>query len=394
MAKLNRLTAAQVRGLKKPGAYSDGNGLYLQVRGTGDSQSKSWIFRYMRHRVSHNMGLGSIRVVGLAEARLLAADAQRQLHDGMDPLDQKRRGTIARNSPTFKVASLRYIDIHKPSWKSPKHIAQWSNSLKAYAWPVLGSITVDLASREHIVQILEPIWLTKPETASRIRGRMEKIFDWAEAEGYRTGDNPARWKGNLDHSLPKRTGKRRTQHLAAMPYGEVPGFYARLPNQGGMAAVALRFLILTAARTNEVRFATREELNLADSLWVVPGARMKAGKEHRVPLAPEAVEILEQVAGDGRFLFSPFPDKAMSENGMLSLLKRMKVQNTTVHGFRSAFRDWAADNTSAQREVIETSLAHTNPDQVEAAYLRSEMLPKRVALMYDWALFVTNGSHD
>ena len=163
----------------------------------------------MRHRVSHNMGLGSIRVVGLAEARLLAAEAQRQLHDGMDPLDQKRRGTIARNSPTFKVASLRYIDIHKPSWKSPKHIAQWSNSLKAYAWPVLGSVTVDLASREHIVQILEPIWLTKPETASRIRGRMEKIFDWAEAEGYRTGENPARWKGNLDHSLPKRTGKRK-----------------------------------------------------------------------------------------------------------------------------------------------------------------------------------------
>ncbi len=259
---------------------------------------------------------------------------------------------------------------------------------------MIGKRSVDQIDRSHIIRILEPIWLEKAETATRVRGRIEKILDWAAVEGYRNGTNPAQWKGNLEHSLPKRPVKKRTKHLAALPWSELPDFYTKLCNQDGVAALALRFTILTASRTSEVRFASSDEFDLESSspLWTIPKERMKAGKEHRVPLTDSATSLVQECISINAHIFSPFPDKALSENGMLSVLKRMKVSGITVHGFRSTFRDWAAEATTHQREVIEACLAHSNPDLVEAAYLRSDMLQKRRVLMNEWSRFVV-GRH-
>lgn len=388
---MNRLSVTKVRTLTTPGAYADGNGLYLQVRNSGSRVFKSWIFRYMRNGVAHNMGLGSIRVVGLAEARLSAAEAQRELFHGIDPLEAKRATQSNSRTVTFKDAARTYIEIHTPTWKNAKHATQWTNTLKEYAEPVIGKRSVDQIDRSHIIRILEPIWLEKAETATRVRGRIEKILDWAAAEGYRSGTNPAQWKGNLEHLLPKRQVKKRTKHLAALPWQDLPDFYAKLTNQDGVAALALRFTILTASRTSQVRFATNDEFDLQESsaLWTIPGERMKMNKEHRVPLTKPTIDLVKQCSSSNAYTFSPFSDKALSENGMLSVLKRMKVRGITVHGFRSTFRDWAAENTNHQREVIEACLAHSNPDHVEAAYLRSDMLLKRRALMEEWSTFVT-----
>lgn len=341
----------------------------------------------MRNGKAHNMGLGSIHVVSLAEARLAANEAQKQLHHGIDPLQEKKRLKAKSNMPTFKEGADQYIEIHRPTWKSLKHANQWSNTLRDYAHPVIGLLGIDEVQRDHVIRILEPIWLEKAETASRVRGRIEKILDWATVEGYRTGSNPARWRGNLEHSLPSRVATQKVVHHSALPYSGVPAFYKRLLQQDGMAARALRFLILTAARTSEVRFATPDEFDLKSNVWIVPAERMKAGKEHRVPLTDPAASLVHKCASDRAFVFSPFDSKVMSENSMLSLLKRMEVVGVTVHGFRSSFRDWAAEKTDTPREVVEGALAHSNPDQVEAAYLRSDMLEKRTKLMTKWSEF-------
>ncbi len=345
----------------------------------------------MRRGVAHNMGLGSIRVVSLAEARLAAAEAQKQLFHGDDPLEARRRTQLVSKAPMFREAAKAFIDIHTPTWKNAKHATQWTNTLKEYAEPVIGKRPVDQIDRSQIIRVLEPIWLEKTETATRVRGRIEKILDWATVEGYRSGPNPAQWKGNLEHSLPKRLAKQRTRHLAALPWQELPEFYERLCSQEGAAALTLRFTILTAARTGEVRFATPDEFNLDvdGPLWTIPKERMKAGKEHRVPLPEPAVLLLKRLDSNNRYSFSPFPEKSLSENAMLALLKRMNVTGITVHGFRSTFRDWAAENTTIQREVIEACLAHTNTNQVEAAYFRSDILEKRRTLMRKWSSFVT-----
>ncbi len=388
MGSRNRLSVTKIRTLDKPGAYADGNGLYLQVRKSSSSVSKSWILRYMRNGKAHNMGLGSIQVVSLAEARIAANDAQRQLHHGVDPLAEKKKLQAKSFALTFKEGAAKYIETHRPTWKNPKHANQWSNTLRDYAEPVIGPLGLGEIEREHIIRILKPIWLKKAETASRVRGRIEKILDWAAVEGLRTGDNPAKWRGNLEHSLPSRVATQKVVHHAAMPYAKVPAFYKRLINEDGMAALALRFLILTAARTSEVRFATPEEFDLNSRVWAVPAARMKAGKEHRVPLSGPALELVRQCLSESEYVFSPFAARAMSENAMLALLKRMNVSGVTVHGYRSSFRDWAAEKSESPREVIEGALAHNNPDQVEAAYLRSDLLSKRSALMAAWAEFV------
>lgn len=385
MGSRNRLSVTKIRTLEKSGAYADGNGLYLQVRNSGNSASKSWIFRYMRNGKAHNMGLGSIHVVTLAEARIGANDAQRQLHHGVDPLAEKKKQRAKSFALSFKEGAAKYIEIHRPTWKNPKHANQWSNTLRDYAEPVIGTLGMDEIAREHLIRILKPIWLTKAETASRVRGRIEKILDWASVEGLRTGDNPAKWRGNLEHSLPSRVATQKIVHHSAMPYAKVPAFYKRLIKEDGMAALALRFLILTAARTGEVRFATPEEFDLNAKVWTVPAARMKAGKEHRVPLSDPALDLVRQCLSQSEYVFSPFPAKAMSENAMLALLKRMNVSGVTVHGFRSSFRDWAAEKSGSAREVIEGALAHSNPDQVEAAYLRTDLLAKRSLLMNAWS---------
>ena len=313
---MNRLSVTKVRTLTTPGAYADGNGLYLQVRKSGEKVFKSWLFRYMRRGIAHNMGLGSIRVVSLAEARLSAAEAQKQLFHGVDPLDAKRSTKNASHTLNFQKASEAYIQIHTPTWKNTKHATQWTNTLKEYAEPVIGKRSVDQIDRSHIIRILEPIWLEKAETATRVRGRIEKILDWAAVEGYRNGTNPAQWKGNLEHSLPKRPVKKRTKHLAALPWSELPDFYTKLCNQDGVAALALRFTILTASRTSEVRFASSDEFDLESSspLWTIPKERMKAGKEHRVPLTDSATSLVQECISINTHVFSPFPDKALSEN--------------------------------------------------------------------------------
>lgn len=385
-----KLSAARIRMLNEPGRYADGNGLYLQVRCGARGVSKSWVFRYMRQGSAHTMGLGPIILVSLAEARFAATEAQKQLYLGVDPIEAKRRSTSISHAPTFKEAANRYIEIHSPIWKNKKHATQWTNTLKEYAEPVLGHRRIDQIRRDDILRVLEPIWTKKAETASRVRGRIEKILDWATVEGHRDSENPARWKGNLEHSLPKRLVKQHTKHLAALPWSDLPSFYRKLAKQEGMAAVALRFTILTAARTGETRFATPNEFifNNDAGLWTIPDDRMKAGREHRVPLTQPAAKLAQEAVTENQFVFSPFPDKPMSENAMLALLKRMKTTGITVHGFRSTFRDWAAENTTVQREVIETCLAHNNPNQVEAAYLRSDMLEKRRALLNKWSQFV------
>ena len=392
MGSTNRLSVTRVRTLSKTGAYADGSGLYLQVRNSNGNTFKSWIVRYMRRGVAHNMGLGSVRVVSLAEARLAAAEAQKQLFHGIDPLEAKGQSKTVSEAPRFQEAAKTYITIHTPTWKNAKHASQWTNSLRDYAEPIIGSVTVDRIHRDHILRILEPIWLEKAETATRVRGRIEKILDWAKVEKHRSGENPAQWKGNLEHSLPKRTATVRVKHHEALPWQDLPDFYAKLVKQKGMAAVALRFTILTAARTSEVRFATADEFDLDSSLplWTIQGERMKKERKHLVPLTPPAVDLVATCTSTNSYVFSPFPHKALSENGMLSLLKRMDVTGITVHGFRSTFRDWAAENTSMPKPIIELSLAHVNKDQVEAAYLRTDMLKKRYVLMQNWCRFANS----
>ncbi len=331
------------------------------------------------------MGLGSIHVVSLAEARLAANEAQKQLHHDIDPLKAKKKRKAKSSMPTFKEGAARYIDIHRPTWKNPKHANQWANTLRDYAEPIIGSLGTEEVHRDHVIHILEPIWLEKAETASRVRGRIEKILDWAAVEGYRSGDNPARWRGNLEHSLPSRVATQKVVHHSALPYAEVPAFYKRLSKEDGMAAKALQFLILTAARTSEVRFATPDEFDLNTKVWTVPADRMKAGKEHRVPLTAPAVALVHKCLSEDEYVFSSFESKAMSENAMLALLKRMEVAGITVHGFRSSFRDWAAEQTDFPKEVVEGALAHKLVDKVEAAYLRTDMLKLRRELMTQWS---------
>ncbi len=341
----------------------------------------------MRNGKAHNMGLGSINVVSLAEARLAANDAKKQLHHNIDPLTEKQKQNPRSNSPSFKEGAAKYIDIHRPTWKSVKHVNQWTNTMRDYAEPVIGSMSLAVIHRDHIIRILEPIWLEKAETVSRVRGRIEKILDWAAVEGHRSGENPARWRGNLEHSLPSRVATQRVIHHSSLPYVDLPAFYARLIKEEGMAAKALRFLILTAARTSEVRFAIPQEFDFKSKLWIIPADRMKAGKEHRVPLTKPALALAQDNLASSLYVFSPFPTKSMSENAMLALLKRMSMSHITVHGFRSTFRDWAAEKTDSPRNVIEGALAHSNPNQVEAAYLRTDMLVKRQTLMNSWSKF-------
>lgn len=346
----------------------------------------------MRAGRSKSMGLGSLRKVTLADARVSASDANKLLHQNIDPLVNKRINATQTTIPSFTEASKQYIDTHKASWRNTKHIDQWTNTLRDYANPTIGTLSVDQVDRTHVVEILLPIWLLKPETARRVRGRIERILDWSRAEGFRHGDNPARFKGNLEFSLPTQKMVESVVHHPALTWQALPKFYKKLTQQEGVAAKALQFTILTAARTNEVRFATADEFDLNGIIptWHIPADRMKARRDHRVPLTRLAADLVRERTTESTYIFSPHVGKALSENGMLSLLKRMNTEGITVHGFRSTFRDWCAENTEFSREAIETSLAHQNPNRVEAAYLRSDLFDKRYALMCEWSKFVTS----
>ncbi len=386
---INQLSVADIRSLHEPGFYSDGNGLYLQVR----PGSKTWAFRFMINRRARTMGLGPVALVSLAKAREAALEARKLVRQGIDPIEHRKSQQSRPGVPTFAAAAEIYIESQRAGWGNAKHASQWSNTLTTYAGPAFGELPVSEVSIEHVVKALEPIWLKKRETASRVRGRIERVLDWAKTRGYREGENPARWSGHLEHSLPPHRRIQRVSHHPALPWTELPSFFETLGDQSGQAAKALQFTVLTAARTNETRGARWEEFDLDGEvpLWVIPGERMKAGRKHRVPLAEPIVKLIKELPRyDSGHLFEGRSGKPLSENAMLAVLKGMGRTDITVHGFRSTFRDWCAEQTAFPREIAEAALAHVNRDRVEAAYLRSDLFERRYQLMKAWAEFATS----
>ena len=387
--EVHRLSAKAVEKAKRPGYYADGGNLSLQV---SPALTKSWIFRYTRQGRSHEMGLGSERVFSLAEARGKASDTRRLLGEGLDPISAREgRRTRERlekaSTLTFAKCAEKYIAAHRAGWRNTKHISQWENTLETYAGPVIGKMAVKDVDTALVLRVLEPIWTKKPETATRLRGRIERILDWARVMGYRAGENPARWRGHLDKLLPAALNRKNRTHLAALPYDEIGAFMVKLRAREGIAACALEFAILTAARTGEVIGARSNEIDLEKALWTVPAARMKAGREHRVPLSTRALEIAK-AQPEGLFLFAGGKEKqGLSDMALLEVLRRMGRDGLTVHGFRSTFRDWASERTSYPREVCEMALAHAISDKVEAAYRRGDLFEKRRKLMLDWEKF-------
>jgi integrase len=389
---IGRLKAVTVAKAKTPGLLADGGGLYLRVGPTG---SKSWIFRYRRDGRLHDMGLGPFHTVTLGEARDLALECRKLRLRGVDPIEARRAGDAqakitAASAISFRSCAESYIESHKAGWRNEKHAAQWPTTLESYAYPIFGALPVQAIDVALVMRSLEPIWTARPETASRVRGRIESVLDWAKARGYRQGENPARWRGHLENLLPKRSKVSRIKHLMALPYVEIGAFMAALRQQEGVAARALEFAILTAARTGEVIGARWSEINRAERLWIVPGERMKAGKEHRIPLSDAALGVIDALAEtrQGEFVFAGNkPRRPLSGGALLVALQRMGRAELTVHGFRSTFRDWCAERTAFPREVAEMALAHTLGDKVEAAYRRGDLFQKRRQLAEAWAAF-------
>jgi integrase len=389
---LGRLSAVRVQGVRKPGYYGDGGGLYLRVAPGG---AKGWIFRYGGRGRRRDMGLGGYPSIGLAKARELAGDCRGMIAAGLDPIaarNEKRAAAAveAAKAMTFDDCATAYITAHEAAWRNPKHRQQWKNTLSTYVSPVLGKLPVAAVDTGLVLKVLEPIWARKPETASRVRGRMEAVLDWAKVRGYRTGENPARWRGHLDHLLPAKSKVRKVEHHAALPYAQVGAFVASLHEQPGVSAHALEFLILTATRTGETLGATWDEVDIGAKLWTIPAGRMKAGKEHRVPLSDAALAVLKEMREirHSDYVFPGGRDRRpLSEMSLLMLLRRMKHGDITAHGFRSTFRDWAAERTTFPREVAEAALAHAIPDAVEAAYRRGDLVDKRRKLMDAWAAY-------
>lgn len=392
----NKLTAKKVISLKSPGYFSDGGGLYLQV---SISLSKSWLFIYKRAGKKFEVGLGGLETRSLAEAREKAQEYQKLLASGVNPLTEKRnqeQKQLLANAATmsFKECADAYINIHKHGLKNKKHIQQWENTIAQYCYPLIGQLSVADIDTALVVKCLEPIWITKNETASRLRGRMEQVLSWATVSKYRTGDNPARWRSHLDKLLPKPSKVQNTKHHPALPYGEIAAFMKQLQQQDGIAAKCMQFTILSVARTNESIGATWDEIDLDAKLWMIPSDRMKAKKEHRVPLSDKCVDLLNEMQSFkvNDFVF-PGQGKGLSNMAMLKLLDRMERKDITVHGFRSTFRDWAAETTAYPGETVEMCLAHTIKNQAEAAYRRGDLLEKRLCLMNDWARFCS-GSYE
>lgn len=391
---IHRLKALVVERAKEPGMYADGAGLYLQVARGG---SKSWIFRYRFGGREREMGLGPLHTVSLAEARAAALEARKLKLKGIDPIEAKRSSALDQRLKAARVLSFdealtAYLKTRAGAWGNAKHSAQWSSTVKTYASPHFGSVPVHRVDTSLVVKALEPIWATKTETASRLRGRIENVLDWATVSGFRSGENPARWKGHLDKILPAKAKVAKVVHHKALPFGEMAAFMEQLGAQSGQAAQALEFAILTATRTQEIIGATWGEIDLETSVWTIPGDRMKADKEHRVPLSPQAAALLRAQrpgTADAPLFEGRRAGKPLSNMAMLETLKRMKRGDLTVHGFRSSFRDWAAEITAYPNEVVEMALAHTVANKVEAAYRRGDLFTKRQALMADWGKYVS-----
>jgi integrase len=401
--KAEGLTAARVK-TAKPGRYGDGNGLYLLVR---SAEARFWVFRYTRQGRMREMGLGRAgadeAAIKLADARDTAAALFKQVRAGVDPLDKRVADAAqaaadaqlaAIRAITFRTVTERYLEAHEKTWRNVKHRSQWRNTLETYAHPHFGDVSVGAINTQHVLAALEPIWRTKPETASRVRGRIESVLDYATAREWRAGENPARWRGHLKNLLPARSKVTSVEHHAALPWAQIGAFLPVLRSQTGVAAKALEFAILTAARSGEVLGARWGEIDLAANVWTVPAERMKAGREHRVPLSQPAQAVLTEMA-KLRKVDSPdthvFPGAAdgrpLSNMAMAMVLRRMQREDVTVHGFRSTFRDWAAERTNYAQHVVEMALAHTVSDKVEAAYRRGDLFEKRRRLVSEWAKF-------
>jgi integrase len=375
------LTAVQVRNIKKSGRHADGNGLYLVVDPSG---AKRWILRTVVRGKRKDMGLGSVRLIPLADARDRATHYRRIARDGGDPLAERQ---AEKAKPTFREAAEKVHAENRKGWRNAKHASQWINSLRDYAFPLIGARRVDHIDTADVQNILLPIWLDKPETGRRVKQRIKTVLDWATTAGHRTGENPAYL---VDKGLPRQTDKQK--HHKAMPYDDVPAFVQGLNDDTfNDVKAALEFTILTAARTGEVIHATFEEFDLDEKVWTVPADRMKANVEHRVPLVDRCVAIIEQAKAQNQtgFVFrGKRIGKPLGNVSMLNHLQRAELP-LTVHGFRSSFRDWAADFTSFSREVCEAALAHTLQDKTEAAYRRTDLFDRRRKLMEAWASFLS-----
>lgn len=390
--KINKLTALKVKKLTKPGWYPDGQGLYLQVSNTG---SKSWVYRYEIDGKERRHGLGA---TSLKAARKAAEFCRQLRNDKHDPIEYKRKleadqALKKTKTVNFKKCALSYIESHKAGWKNRKHEAQWRNTLETYAYPVIGNLPVQDVDTGYVMQILKPIWYTKTETASRVRQRIENILDWAKVHKYRAGENPALWRGHLDKLLPKRSKVQKVKHHAAMPYADIPEYFRNLRKVNTLAAKALSFTILNASRSSEAREAEWAEIDLEADIWTIPEERMKAEREHRIPLTKESIKILKKVESlktDNQVFPGLRKGKSISDAALLKQLKQTHP-TLTVHGFRSSFRDWCAEMTNFPRELAESALAHSLKDKTEAAYQRGDMFEKRRKLMEAWSTYCTKG---
>lgn len=393
--RLHKLTALQVQKAREPRYYGDGGGLSLQVT---KAQTKSWLFIYMRDGVSHEMGLGPLHTVGLADARERAQACRRQLLDGIDPIqarnDAKRTAAAAAaRALTFDECAEKYIEAHRAGWRNELHAKQWRDTLQQNASPIIGRLDVSMVDTPLIMKVLTPMWQTRTETAKRLRGRIENVLGWATARGHRSGDNPARWRGHLDQLLAAPTKIAPVVHHPALPYARMNEFMVAVRAENSTAARAVELIALTAARTSEVFLADWSEFDLEGKIWIVPAARMKAGEEHRAPLSPPALRLLEKMRKQtgGKGLVFPRSDdddaKPLSNMAGMFLLRRLGYGEFTVHGLRSSFRQWAAECSAAPAEVAEACLAHKLKDKTVAAYQRSDLLAKRAALMNAWASY-------
>ena len=397
-----RLSALQVTKLTKPGLYGDGGGLTLQITATG---AKSWLFRYMVAGKPFGMGLGPTHTVSLAEARQKALDARKLLIVGINPLAAKKQNQIAAaladaRMMTFDQCAEAYILAHKAGWKNAKHGDQWTNTLNTYASPVFGHLPVAEIDTGLVVKCLAPIWESKTETASRVRGRIESVLGWATTSGYRTGENPARWKGHLENLLATISKTSRTKNHPSLPWQRIGLFMSALRGREGVSARAVEFAILTACRSGEVRGAQWAEFDTTVKLWTIPAERMKAKREHQVPLSDAALALLASTPkdSDDDVVFAGTKGQPLSDMSLTAVIRRMNGddkpvwadangEGITVHGFRSSFRMWAAETTNYPREVAEHALAHQLPDAVERAYQRGSQFAKRAALMAEWAVY-------
>jgi integrase len=397
------LTAAKVTSAK-PGRYGDGKGLYLFVR---SPTARFWLYRYTMNGRMREMGLGrageGAEAVSLVEARDKAAELFKMVKAGVDPLDKREADAkeaaaeaqrAAIRGKTFRTVAEAYLEAHEDSWRNPKHRQQWRNTLDAYAHPHFGDLPVAEVGTEHVLSALEPIWRQKPETATRVRGRVESVLDYATSRGWRSGENPARWRGHLSNLLAARSKVAPVEHHAALPWAEIGEFLPQLKAQPGVAAKALEFTIYTAARSGETLGATWGEIDLAAKVWTVPAERMKANREHRIPLSEPALAVLREMQklrtvddADAYVFPGAKPGRPLSIMAMTMTLRRMKRDALTVHGFRSTFRDWTRETTATPREVAEAALAHTLESKVEAAYARGDLFAKRARLMDQWAKY-------